>query len=180
MQQIAPDRTDAVSRLAELHGRPYLCLRFPRGGAKEHRRFAQSRCVPGCSAAVHPSKRHPVDLAGRRLSPYRSRASPRRKLPGIRELHTIIRYRAQSQADHNSFTASELSSKPVATDPAAIGLSRTKLGGTTAIISRFAGDRHPNLSFRQGQHSMEQANHALEPPRVGPVMRGGRTGQSCY
>ena len=38
-----------------------------------------------------------------RLGPYRSRASPRRKLPGIR--HTIIRYRAQSQADHNSFTA---------------------------------------------------------------------------
>ena len=68
-----------------------------------------------CRSAIHPkvlrarllrgppSKRHPLDLASRRLSPYRSRASPRRKLPGIR--HTIIRYRAQSQADHNSFTA---------------------------------------------------------------------------
>jgi hypothetical protein len=55
--------------------------------------------------AVHPSKRHPLDLVSRRLSPYRSRASPRRKLPSIRELHTIIRYRAQSQADYNSFTA---------------------------------------------------------------------------
>jgi hypothetical protein len=42
-------------------------------------------------------------LAIRRLSLYRSRASPRRKLPGIR--HTIIRYRAQSQADRNSVTA---------------------------------------------------------------------------
>ena len=50
-----------------------------------------------------PQSRHPLDLASRRLSPYRSRASPRRKRPGIR--HTIIRYRAQSQADHNSFTA---------------------------------------------------------------------------
>ena len=68
-----------------------------------------------CRSALHPkalrarllrgppSKRHPLDLASRRLSPYRSRASPRRKLPGIR--HTIIRYRAQNQADHNSFTA---------------------------------------------------------------------------
>jgi hypothetical protein len=54
-------------------------------------------------SAAHPSKRHPLDLASRRLSPHRSRASPRRKLPGIR--HTIIRYRAQSQADHNSFAA---------------------------------------------------------------------------
>src|SRR5215469_1740340 len=59
-------------------------------------RFTQRRCVPGSSAA-HASKRHPLDLASRRLSPYRARASPRRKLPGIR--HTIIRYRAQSQAD---------------------------------------------------------------------------------
>jgi hypothetical protein len=47
-----------------------------------------------------PQSRHPLDLASRRLSPYRSMASPRRKLPGIR--HTIIRYRAQSQADYNS------------------------------------------------------------------------------
>jgi hypothetical protein len=54
-------------------------------------------------SAAHPSKRHPLDLASRRLSPYRSRASAKRKLPGIR--HTIIRYRAQSHADHNSFTA---------------------------------------------------------------------------
>jgi hypothetical protein len=52
-----------------------------------------------------PLKRHPLDLASRRLSPYRSRASPRRKLPSIRELHTIIRSRAQSQTDNNSFTA---------------------------------------------------------------------------
>jgi hypothetical protein len=67
-----------------------------------------------CRSALHPkalrarllrdpSKRRPLDLASRRLSPYRSRASPRRKLSGIR--HTIIRYRAQSQAGHNSFTA---------------------------------------------------------------------------
>jgi hypothetical protein len=75
-----------------------------RSSNRADRRFAQSRCVNGSSAA-DPSKRHPLDLASRRLSPYRSRASPRRKLPGIRELHTIIRCRAQSQADHNSFTA---------------------------------------------------------------------------
>jgi hypothetical protein len=68
------------------------------------RRVAQRRCVPG-SSAVTPSKRRPLDLASRRLSPYRSRASPRRKLPSVRELHTITRYRAQSQADQNSFTA---------------------------------------------------------------------------
>ena len=73
-----------------------------RSSNRADRRVAQRRCVPR-SSAVHPSKRHPLDLASRRLSPYRSRASPRRKLPGIR--HTIIRYRAQSQADHNSFTA---------------------------------------------------------------------------
>ena len=72
-----------------------------RSSNRADRRFAQRRCVPG-SSAVHTSNRHPLDLASRRLSPYRSRASP---LPGIRELHTIIRYRAQSQADHNSFTA---------------------------------------------------------------------------
>ena len=46
------------------------------------RRFTQRRCVPG-SSAVKPSNRPPFDLASRRLSPYRSRASPRRKLPGI-------------------------------------------------------------------------------------------------
>jgi hypothetical protein len=38
-----------------------------------------------------------------RYRPDRSRASPGRKLHGIRELHTIVRHRAQSQADHNSF-----------------------------------------------------------------------------
>jgi hypothetical protein len=96
-------------------------------------------------SAAHPSKRHPLDLASRRLSPYRSRASPRRKLPGIR--HTIIRYRAQSHADHNSFTAiapcighdnpkhckklapksKDLQSLSLPGDPAAIRLSRTRL-----------------------------------------------------
>jgi hypothetical protein len=75
-----------------------------RSSNRADRRVAQRRCVPG-SSTVHPSKRRRLDLASRRLSPYRSRASPRRKLPSIRELHTIIRYRAQSQADHNSFTA---------------------------------------------------------------------------
>jgi hypothetical protein len=73
-----------------------------RSSNRADRRFAQRRCVLG-SSALHTSKRHPLDLASRRLSPYRSRASPRRKLPGIRELHTIFRDRAQSQADHNSF-----------------------------------------------------------------------------
>jgi hypothetical protein len=75
-----------------------------RSSNRADRRVAQRRCVPG-SSTVHPSKRRRLDLASRRLSPYRSRASPRRKVPSIRELHTIIRYRAQSQADHNSFTA---------------------------------------------------------------------------
>jgi hypothetical protein len=108
------------------------------------RRFTQRRCVPGSSAA-HPSERHPLDLASRRRSPYRSRASPRRKLPGIRP--TIIRYRAQSQADHNSFTAIALcicreqsetlqnllqkvkifQSLSLPGDPAAIRLSRIRL-----------------------------------------------------
>jgi len=73
-----------------------------RSSNRADRCFTQRRCVPGSSAA-HLSKRHSLDLASRPLSPYRSRASPRRKLPGIR--HTIIRYRAQSQADHNSFMA---------------------------------------------------------------------------
>src|SRR5215470_320613 len=75
------------------------------------------------------------------------RASPRRKLPGIRELHTIIGDRAQSQADHNSFTAialcvcheqsetpqklapksKDLKSLLLPGDPAAIRPSRTRL-----------------------------------------------------
>jgi len=54
MQQIAPDRTDAVSRLAELHGRPYLCLRFPRGGAKEPRRAQRQQVRLG----AYDSGRH--------------------------------------------------------------------------------------------------------------------------
>jgi len=108
------------------------------------RRFTQRRCVPG-SSAVKPSNRPPFDLASRRLSPYRSRASPGRKLAGIRELHTIIRYRAQSQAAHNSLTAIALcvcheqsETRPkfapkgkesllLSGAPAAIRLSRTRL-----------------------------------------------------
>ena len=43
-----------------------------RSSNRAYRRFAQRRCVPG-SSAVHTSKRHPLDLASRRLSPYRSR-----------------------------------------------------------------------------------------------------------
>jgi hypothetical protein len=51
-----------------------------------------------------PLKAAPIGLGqSTTFTVSRSRASPRRKLPGIR--HTIIRYRAQSQADHNSFTA---------------------------------------------------------------------------
>ena len=117
-----------------------------RSSNRADRRFAQTRCVPG-SSAVHTAKRHPLDLASRRLSPYRSRASPRRKLSGIRELHTIIRDRAQSRADHNSFTAialgvcheqsetpqklasksKDLKSLLLPGDPAAIRPSRTRL-----------------------------------------------------
>ena len=114
-----------------------------RSSNRADRRFTQRRCVP--APRPTPQKRHPSDLASRRLSPYRSRASPRRKLPGIR--HTIIRYRAQSQADHNSFTAiapcighdnpkhckklapksKDLQSLSLPGDPAAIRLSRTRL-----------------------------------------------------
>jgi hypothetical protein len=65
-----------------------------RSSNRADRRVAQRRCVAG-SSTVRRSKRHPLDLASRRLSPYRSRASPRRKLPSIRELHTFIRYRAR-------------------------------------------------------------------------------------
>jgi hypothetical protein len=115
-----------------------------RSSNRADRRVAQRRCVPG-SSAVHTSKRRPLDLPSRQLSPYRSRASPGRKLPGIRELHTIIRYRAQSQADHNSFTAIALcvcheqsETRPkfapkgkesllLPGAPAAIRLSRTRL-----------------------------------------------------
>jgi hypothetical protein len=105
-------QTSSADGSCELAGAPPRCEMASRAGLSRHRtdcphialRFAQSRCVPGSSAA-HPSKPHPLDLASRRPSPYRSRASPRCKLPSILELHTIIRYRAQSQADHNSFTA---------------------------------------------------------------------------
>jgi len=114
-------------------------------------RFAQSRCVPGCSAAVHPSRRHQLDLASRRLSPYRSRASARRKLPGIRELHTIIRYRPQSQADHNSFTASELSSKPVATwRPRCDSATADKVRRNDSDYQPIRGRPSPKLEFPPG------------------------------
>jgi hypothetical protein len=57
-------------------------LRPYRSSNRADRRFAQRRCVPA-SSAIHPSKRHPLDLASRRPSPYRSRASPTSKLPAF-------------------------------------------------------------------------------------------------
>ena len=39
-------------------------------------------------------------MAGRRLSPYRSRASPRRKLPAFKTLHGQPLLRARAQASH--------------------------------------------------------------------------------
>jgi hypothetical protein len=73
-----------------------------RSSNRADRRFARSRCVPGCL-----------------------RRGPPLKTPGtwpVDDFHCIARghhrdagYRAQGQADHNSFTASELPSRPVAT-----------------------------------------------------------------
>jgi hypothetical protein len=51
-----------------------------------------------------PLKAAPIGL-GRSTTFTASLKGITEKQPSIRELHTIIRYRTQSQTDHNSFTA---------------------------------------------------------------------------
>jgi hypothetical protein len=132
------------------------------------RRFAQSRCVPGCSAAVHPQngthRTWPVDDFHRIAHGHHRDASCPAFANGARS-SAIARRAKRTTIPLPRVNGLQSLSPPG--DPAAIRLLRTKLGGTPAIISRFAGDRHPNLSFRWGQHSMEQPNHVVEPSRVG-------------
>jgi hypothetical protein len=145
-------QTSSTDGPCDLSGAPPRCEMVSLAGLSSHRRPC-ARCghialpivqigaspevvaCPVASAAVHPSKRQGLGQS----------TTFTVSLAGITETQAIARRAKRTTIPLPRVNCLQGLSRPG--DPAAIRLPRTKLG-TTAIISRFAGDRHPNLSFR--------------------------------